>query len=603
MSKGEIGEPALSGALDGDRPGGRDRHTVPAPLYARSLFNLRRTRRSAHCVRFAVGVGIVVAGCGGGLELAAAAASTAGTPGSTATVYVANFGSSSVTPVGVPTGIASRPISMHGLAPVALAAAPDGRTVYVVGVGSDEDGSPGSVIAINTRTRDLANPMTVGSSPQAILITPDGKTAYVLGGIDAATTPSTTPVTVTPIETATGIGEKAIKVGTLPREMVMSPNGKLIYVLDGSPSGDGKGTEITPVQTATNRVGRPIEVAAEAVAFAPDSATAYATSSLLGVVPIDTATGRPGKPVRKLPAVPIDIAVSPDGKHVEVLGTPDPGLEAGSPEGNNWTLTSIDVAGDKVGAVARLGANIGASSGIVAVAPNGEVAYVLVENPAAAGSIVIPVNLSTDTVGKAIPVGANAVAMAIASSGAAIYVLDGGSYRGVGAPNRTTGRLVQISTASNAVSRSTPVGLASLAFAVAPTVPAVAPASGAAGVKSLIVTDTVKGQLVAAFAPVHQVAVGEVAGTDPGSVFYAYDEATGTYWAAAFFFPAASDTPSVKETFQDAGSNGIFSRAANGRWRFRGAGAPLLCVEEHVVPKAVLAAWGIPRSSPACPGR
>lgn len=548
-------------------------------------------------IRLVVGAWIIVAG---GLSGLAAAATASVAPAST--VYVADAGSSSLTPVLVPTGIAGRAIRMYGLLPVAVAVTPNGGTVYVVAVGSDEDGSPGSVIAVDARTETLANPMAVGSSPQAILIAPDGKTAYVLGGIDAATTPGTSQVTVTPIDTASNIAARPINVGTLPTSMLMSPNGKLIYVLDTSPSENGEATEITPIETATNRAGPPIKVAARAVAFAPNSETAYATNSLLGVVPIDTSTGRPGKAIGTLPSVPIDIAASPDGKHVEVLGTPDPGLEKGSPDANDWTLTSINTASGRVGAVIRLGANIGSSSGIVAVAPGRDLAYVLVQAPAARESTVIPVNLTADTVGKAIAVGKNAVTMAIASNGSTVYVLDGGSYHGLGSPRNTPGALVQISTTTDSVSKSTPVGIAPLAFAIAPAVSA-APLGGGSGAKNLVVTDAVRSQLVASFASAHHLPVREVGGTYPGSVFYAYDEATRTDWATASFYPTTSDPLTIKDTFQDAGSNGIFSRAASGSWRFRGSGAPLLCAEEREIPSAVLAAWGTPKSSPGCTTR
>ena len=78
--------------------------------------------------------------------------------------------------------------------------APGAKTVYVVEVGSDERGSPGRVVPIATSNYTFGKAIAVGTGPQAIEITPDGKTAFVLNGIDAATTPASTPVTVTPID-------------------------------------------------------------------------------------------------------------------------------------------------------------------------------------------------------------------------------------------------------------------------------------------------------------------------------------------------------------------------------------------------------------------
>jgi hypothetical protein len=123
-----------------------------------------------------------------------------------------------------------------------------------------------------------------------------------------------------------------------------------------------------------------------------------------------------------------------------------------------------------------------------------------------------------------------------------------------------------------------------------------APSAAVSPVKSLVVTNAVRSQLVTAFAPVHHVSVSEIGGTVPGSVFYAYDPSTRTYWAVASFYGAKSDSASVANSFQDAGSDGIFSRLATGTWRFRGAGAPL---DTCVIPPPVRAAWGM--TSAGCP--
>jgi hypothetical protein len=475
---------------------------------------------------------------------------------------------------------------------------------YVVGVGSDVDGSPGSVIAIDTATGTLANPIKVGASPQAIVILPNGKTAYVLGGIDAASTPPSTPATVTPIDTATEIAKRPIKVGTLPSLFVLSPNGKLLYILDTSPSGDGKAIGITPVDTATDTAGRPIHVAAEKVAFAPNGKIAYAINALLGVVPIDTATGRPGKAIGILPAVASDVAVTPDGKTVVVLGTPDPGLERGSLAGDNWTLTPITAASGKAGKEIELGANAGSSGGMVAIAPNSKTAYVLASGSSTKSGALIPVNLTTGLAGKPIAVGRNAIRLAISPTGATVYVLDGGIYLRAGSPKNTHGSVVTVTTATGAAGKPVSVGLAPVAFAFAPvSISSGTPSSAAAasGAKNLVVTTAVRNQLVAAFAPAHHVSVAEIGGTEPGSVFYAYDSVTHSYWATSFFFPSRNDSANVKNSFQDAGSNGVFSRSADGQWRFLGDGAPITCAEDRYVPRAVLKVWGVPSSSTSCP--
>lgn len=138
---------------------------------------------------------------------ALASASGPGVP----TIYVADLASAALTPVNSSSRAVGPAIELGGLIPSALATTPNGRTVYAVVIGSDEDGSPGSVIPITTATNTLGKAIAVGTSPQAIAITPNGSTAYVLNGIDAATTPLTQPVTITPISLSSNSPGKALK--------------------------------------------------------------------------------------------------------------------------------------------------------------------------------------------------------------------------------------------------------------------------------------------------------------------------------------------------------------------------------------------------------
>src|SRR5580704_10740984 len=58
--------------------------------------------------------------------------------------------------------------------------------------------------------------------------------------------------TVTPISIATNTPGKAIKAGSAPTNMEITPNGKTVYVID---SGGPFGT-VTPISTATNTPGK-----------------------------------------------------------------------------------------------------------------------------------------------------------------------------------------------------------------------------------------------------------------------------------------------------------------------------------------------------------
>jgi hypothetical protein len=110
-------------------------------------------------------------------------------------------------------------------------------------------------------------------------------------------------------------------------------------------------------------------------------------------------------------------------------------------------------------------------------------------------------------------------------------------------------------------------------------------------VQDVVATPSVKSQLVAAFVAGWRLNPDQVAGMAPGSLYYAYDQTTRTYWAEAAFFPAKGDPPAM---MQDAGGYGVFSRAGGGGWKFLGSALPIFCRELSVVPPAVLDLWGVP---------
>ena len=117
------------------------------------------------------------------------------------TAYVANYGSSTVTPISIRTNTVGPAIPV-GSGPFAIAITPDGRTAYVV-----NDGDPGTVTPISIRTNTAGPAIPTGGYPVAIAITPDGRTAYVANYGSG---------TVTPISTRTNTAGPAIPVGQYP---------------------------------------------------------------------------------------------------------------------------------------------------------------------------------------------------------------------------------------------------------------------------------------------------------------------------------------------------------------------------------------------------
>jgi DNA-binding beta-propeller fold protein YncE len=418
-------------------------------------------------------------------------------------MFVANLGSDSITPIDLADGAPAPPIGLGEL-PDALAVAPGAKTVYVVEVGSDEDGSPGRVVPLATNNYTLGKAIAVGTDPQAIAITPDGRTAYVLNGYDAATTPATVPVTITPIDLVTRAALRPVPVGALPLSMTMSPNGKLIYVVDSSPSHQGEPSGITPFNTSTGKAGPEIKLPqakgpfpVSGLVFTPNSATAYAVTAA-GVVPINTATGTPGKVIGLHTSMPVALAVSPDGSTLVEVGTPVTALENSSPYANNVTVALLSTATGAVRKVATLGDEPGAVSWQVAVAPDGSKAYVLtiVQGPSQSSlvssqSTLTSVDLATAKAGKVLDVGQSAQALTFGPGGATVYVLVIGPYHS-GAPHYGPGTVLPVTAATGLAGKAVPVGELPQAFAVAqPPLDQV---------ENVVATPAVKSQLVAAFA-------------------------------------------------------------------------------------------------------
>ena len=130
------------------------------------------------------------------------------------------------------------------------------------------------------------------------------------------------------------------------------------------------------------------------------------------------------------------------------------------------------------------------------------------------------------------------------------------------------------------------------------------PASGSApagpgGVRDLPVSRDVRNALTAAYVNSRGIPLSDVAGPAPGSVYYAYDPATETYWAEANFVPSRTASDKVLVGFQDGGSIGLFTRAARSAWQVQLGGEPIVCAEVPFFPPAVLMAWSLPTDTAA----
>jgi DNA-binding beta-propeller fold protein YncE len=218
----------------------------------------------------------------------------------------------SVTPVTLATGQAGQPIPV-GDHPVTMAMSADGKRILV---GNSEQGSvhDGSVTVIDTTTNTAGKPLATGQvSAAGAAFSPDGQTAYIVNG-DAGT--------LVPIDLATQTLGKPIMVGVVkqpsgpsadPLSVAITPDGKTAYVL--TPSLDPQqNSRVTPVDTATGTVGKPIQVpgTAGAIAVSPDGGTVYVGINQNGkMIMISTSTNQVSQTVQVAKRGDIEFATGP----------------------------------------------------------------------------------------------------------------------------------------------------------------------------------------------------------------------------------------------------------------------------------------------------
>lgn len=318
--------------------------------------------------------------------------------------------SDAVLEIRVATNTPERDIRVgRGGSPSAIAAAPNGKTDYVVLAGADE------ILPVSTVTNKPGRVIKLGFSPEGIAIAPNGRTAYVADDVND---------TVTPLSLVTGRKARAIKVDVLAGVIGISRNGRTVYVGNGPTETFPSATRdnaVVPVSTATGKPGRTILVSADAevpgaaedFTFSPNGKTAYVSvAGASEVDPISIASGTLGRPIR-VGADPATIVFTPNGKTAYVADTGDE------------TVTPFNVATGKPGRAITIGAKLGplAATAAIALTPNGKTLYVGTNSDVLGeDDTVTPVSTATNRPGKAIAVGQGIDAIAITPNGKTVYV-------------------------------------------------------------------------------------------------------------------------------------------------------------------------------------
>jgi DNA-binding beta-propeller fold protein YncE len=377
-------------------------------------------------------------------------ADRAGRTAGPVTVYVANAADDTVTPILAASNTAGRPIRV-GRAPTQIVISPDGQTAYVVGFGTlQADAAPVTLTAIGTATNRPSRIVTVCApdqlnaaiefAPDTIAITPDSGTVYVscLGTGE-----------VVPVHAGADTASTPIRVSSVG-PLVMAADGRTVYVANSD------GDTITPISAATDEPGQPIIVGQwpEAMAVTPDGTTVLVLTSS-GVTPVDTATNRAGKPVAIQGAYAL--AVAPGGT-AYVLAMPDPDSQQG------FVIPVHVRAGTKGNLI-----KVGLSPLQIAFTPDGTMAYVV--NYASAS--VTPIRLADGRAEPPIAAGKIPARLAVSPDGATVYVLDSNVFGGLGPgmlPGRSPfgiGQVIPIRVATNTAGRPIRVGRFPIAITIA----------------------------------------------------------------------------------------------------------------------------------------
>jgi YVTN family beta-propeller protein len=197
--------------------------------------------------------------------------------------------------------------------------------------------------------------------------------------------------------------EKLIKVGANPEDVVVTPDGKQLWVADTGPQTDpGWKSGLTVISTATDKVTARVALAGAPtdVAISPNGKDAYVTTAR-GLDVYKTATRKLAYSIKGL-GTPESAAVSPDGKDVYVT-------ESAS--------NAVAVVSTSTHRVVRT-IKVGQMPWQIVFSPKGDLAYVA--DPDSDGIAVI--NTATSQVEKTFPVAGDPTSLALTADGSQLWV-------------------------------------------------------------------------------------------------------------------------------------------------------------------------------------
>jgi hypothetical protein len=290
------------------------------------LRNRRRIEAALGSIAAIAVISAVVSAAAGAFSPAGMPPSASAGRASSHTAYVWT-GANTVTPVRLGTGKALAALKIPGVIQD-IAATPDGETVYVFSntEPNTNSGLFSYLMAINSSTGKAGSPVKLTGNSlvtniSGVQIAPNGKVAYAT---ESGTWPANGKyggTALVAINLATGAQQMLTEAGD--GWWQITPGGQTAYAA-------GRNGQVDEFDLATGSLLPPIKLRAPGtvfgVALGPGGSTIYAVSvprpsasapsrATAWVTPISTATNVAGRPIEvRNPAVVPDIAIAPDGQ-------------------------------------------------------------------------------------------------------------------------------------------------------------------------------------------------------------------------------------------------------------------------------------------------
>ena len=341
----------------------------------------------------------------GALAAAAALALTAlaAGPVSASSDQASTLAKGSVTLIDTQNNTRGATVSV-GKLPTEIALSADGQTAYLLNTVSN-------TVSLVSRASGVLTSRTInaGRYPIGLAMTPSGNRVFITRHQNNG------PGSVLPVKAATGLPGTSVsppsQQGYVRNAAAVSPDGREVFAEEGSVFGTWEG--LLPIRTAGDRVGAPIKFARqpygiEDMAFTPDSKTLYvlsSTSKQALLTPIRTATGKVGRSIT-LSAFPDAVAMTPDGRFIYIS------------DHYHGTVKVVRTSTDSV--IKTIKINFAEA---LAMAPDGKTLYVGAAAPGTGAGEVIPISTASNTAGSPVTVSPDGdiTALAVTPDGSAVY--------------------------------------------------------------------------------------------------------------------------------------------------------------------------------------